>query len=312
MAYLLGRIASSLLVLLGVSVVVFALVHMVPGDPIQVMYGTRASADQIAEIRARLGFDDPLPAQFFAWAGNALRGNLGRSVVSGRSISEDLWTRFGVTAELALLGALLASAVGLPLGVYSAVRNRGAAGLGATALSLLGIAVPGFLAATLFVYVFSVKLGWLPAMGYVAPSVSLKENLLHMILPAISVSLIMVATMTRMTRAAMLEVLAADFTRTARAKGLREGRVLRQAMKSVLGTITTMGGIETAKLLGGTLIIEKVLVLPGIGTYAIDAIFARDYPVIQATVLLTAVIFVVSNIVVDLLNTTFDPRLSLR
>lgn len=311
MTYVLGRIATSLLVLAGVSIVVFSLVHLVPGDPVQVMYGTRASAEQVAEIRARLGFDDPLPVQFLSWAGDAFRGDLGASVVSGRPIAADLWNRFAVTAELALLGAVIALAIAIPLGIYAAVRNGGIAGAGASGLSLLGIAVPGFLVATLLVYVFSVQLGWLPAIGYVSPSASLTDNLKHMLLPAISVSMIMVATMTRMTRAAMLEVLGSDFTRTARAKGLPEGRVLRQALKAVLATIVTMGGIEVAKLLGGTLIIEKVFVLPGIGTYTIDAIFARDYPVIQATVLLTATIFVVANIVVDVIYAMLDPRVSL-
>jgi peptide/nickel transport system permease protein len=311
MTYVLGRVATSLLVLVGVSLVVFMLVHLVPGDPVQVMYGTRVSAERIAEIRASLGFDDPLPVQFTSWAGKALRGDLGNSVVSGRPIAADLRTRFGVTAQLALLGALIALAVGIPLGIHAAVRDGGAAGVAASSLSLLGIAVPGFLVATLLVYVFSLQLGWLPALGYVPPSAGLAGNLRHLVLPAVSVSLIMVATMTRMTRAAMLEVLGSDFTRTARAKGLPEGKVLLQALKAVLATILTMGGIEIAKLLGGTLIIEKVFVLPGIGTYTIDAIFARDYPVVQATVLLTAAIFVVTNIVVDVLHAALDPRVSL-
>lgn len=238
-----------------------------------------------------------------------LQGDLGRSIVTGRPVLGEIVERFPVTLQLSLLAACFALVLAVPLGIVSATRPGTGSDAIAGLVTLVGLAVPGFWLATLLVLLFSLELAWLPPVGHVSMWDDPLESLRHMVLPAIALGGYMTATVMRTTRSAVLEVLAQDYVRTARAKGLSEPGVLaRHVLRNALIAIATMSGIEVAKLLGGSLIIEQIFALPGMGRYAIEAIFARDYPIIQGTVLVVALTFVLINLLVDVLYVLIDPR----
>jgi peptide/nickel transport system permease protein len=259
-----------------------------------------------------MGMDRTIAEQYLIWLGKAVSGDLGTSVITGRPVLQDLLLRMPVTLELGVLGFLIAMAVSIPLGVKSAMRPGGVTDFITTLASLLGLAIPNFLLATLLVYVFSLRLAWFPSIGYTPLTENFRESLYKMVLPAIAVSAYMIATVTRMTRTTVLDVLYSDYVRTARAKGLSELKtVTMHGLRAALAPVITMSGIEFAKLLGGTLIIEQIFALPGFGRYAVEGIFARDYVVVQGTVLVTALIFVVVNLVVDIFYALADPRVEI-
>jgi peptide/nickel transport system permease protein len=310
--YLLARLFSTLPVLFGVSLFTFMLVRLVPGDPIQIMLGPEVLGNAREEISRLYGLDRPWPVQYVEWLGNVLRGDLGVSLRTGMPITEAIWQRLPATLELTLLALVIGLLIGIPLAILAAQkRGRMIDGL-LSALVLLGISMPGFWLATLLVLLFSLQLRWLPPIGYISPFEDLVENLRRMILPALSLGVAFGATTMRFSRSSLLEVFNQEYVRTARAKGLLERVVVyRHALKNALIPVITVTGIQVGRLLGGTVIIEQIFALPGIGRYVFDAISMRDYPVIQGTVLFFTIVFVLINLTVDALYGIIDPRIKL-
>jgi peptide/nickel transport system permease protein len=310
--FVLRRLLLLAPVLLGVSLVVFTLVRLIPGDATMLAIGVdqRVTPEQVALIRKSYGLDQPQPIQYLRWMEHVVQGDLGTSLRTRRSVNEELRLRLPVTIELTLFAALLGSIPAMAVGVLAAVRRNSALDYGATIATLVGVSVPNFLLATLLVLVFSIWLKWLPPIGYVEFRDDPLGNLRTMILPALSLSLPLAAVLMRNTRSAVLEVLGQEHVRVARAKGLREGRVLgRHVILNASLPILTVVGIQVAGLLGGTVIIETIFALPGVGRYIYEAIANRDYPVVQGVTLVIATLFVVVSMTVDVLYAVLDPRL---
>jgi peptide/nickel transport system permease protein len=310
--YLLARVALLVPVLFGVSVVTFALIRLVPGDPVAVVLGpdSRARPEDIAAIRAAFGLDEPPPLQYVRWMGHVLRGDLGTSFRSGHSLTEELALRLPVTVELTVLAAMLGLVPALLVGILAAVRRNSAADYIATVTTLVGVSVPNFLLATLLVLAFSLWLRWLPPIGYVELNRDPLGNLRTMLLPSLSLGLPFAAIMMRITRSSILEVLGQDHVRVARAKGLPSSRVLgRHVLPNAAIPVITVAGIQIARLLGGAVIVETIFGLPGIGRYVFEAIGTRDYPVVQGVTLVVALVFVLVSLIVDVLYALVDPRL---
>lgn len=310
--YILRRLALLVPVLLGVSVVVFTLVRLIPGDATLLAIGVdqRISDEQRELVRKSYGLDQPAPVQYLRWMEHVLQGDLGTSLRTRRSVNEELRLRLPVTIELTLLAALIGTIPAMTAGVIAAVRRNSALDYTATIATLVGVSVPNFLLATLLVLIFSIWLRWLPPIGYVEIEKDPLGNLRTMVLPALSLSLPLAAVLMRNTRSAVLEVLGQEHVRVARAKGLTERRVLnRHVILNASLPILTVAGIQVASLLGGTVIIETIFGLPGIGRYTYEAIANRDYPVVQGVTLVVAAIFVVVSMTVDVLYAVLDPRL---
>jgi peptide/nickel transport system permease protein len=310
--FLIARLVLLVPVLLGVTVVTFSLIRLVPGDPVAVALGpdSRVRPEDVAAIRASYGLDEPPPLQYARWMGHVLSGDLGKSFRTGRSLTEELALRLPVTIELTVLAAVLGLVPALVVGVLAAVRRNSGADYLATVSTLIGISVPNFLLATLLVLAFSLWLRWLPPLGYIELNRDPAGNLRTMLLPALSLGLPFAAIMMRITRSSILEVLGQDHVRVARAKGLRAGDVLsRHVLNNAAIPIITIAGVQIARLLGGAVIVETIFGLPGIGRYVYEAIGTRDYPVVQGVTLVVALAFVLVSLAVDVLYAVVDPRL---
>ncbi|WP_168771126.1 nickel ABC transporter permease [Palleronia sediminis] len=309
---LVGRLVSLIPILFGVSVVVFLLVRLIPGDPVVALLGMEATPEAVAALRARYALDDPWAVQYLAWMKNLLTGDFGRSVQSGREVLPLLMGALLPTLWLALAATLVSLLIAIPTGVIAATRRDTAADAFASLLSLFGLSMPSFWIGVLLILLFSIHLPLLPASGYVAPGEDLGRFLTHLVLPAITLGTALAAAIMRMTRSTMLEVLQADYVRTARAKGLPHRTVIwKHAYRNAQIPIITLIGIQFGQVLGGVVITETIFSWPGIGKLTVDAIFARDYPVVQGAVLLTAGLFVFINLVTDIVYTIVDPRLRL-
>ncbi len=288
---------------------VFGVTYLIPGDPALVIAGTETSPDVVAEIRRRWGLEEPVHVRYGIWLANILRGNLGESYFSHQTVLQLVGHALPITVELALLSLLVAVLVAVPTGIISAVKENSAFDLAATAVGFAGLSVPGFWLGIMLIYVFAVYLGWLPAGGFTPPSAGLAANLRSMILPAVALGMFASTQLMRYLRASMLDVLETDAIRTARAKGLGEPVVLaRHAMRNALIPFTTVLGVQMGYLLGGTVIIESVFALPGMGRLVLNAILNRDYQVATGIILLIAGAFVLINLLVDLLYPVLDPR----
>lgn len=310
-SYALRRALQAVVVLLGVSVIVFALVHVVPGDPIRVALGTRFDPDTYAALRERAGFDRPLVVQYVTWLGSALTGDLGVSFRSGQPVATTLLDRLPATVALAVAALVVALVIAVPLGIVSALRSGSVWDYLASVFSQIGISVPDFWLAILLILLFGLTLGWLPSTGYVPLTEDPWQWLRHLVLPATAVGVVSGSVITRFVRSSVLEALGEDYTRTARAKGLRETVVVnRHVLRNALVPVVTVTGLQLAYLLGGVIIIEAIFAWPGLGRLAYQAVQARDYPVLQGAVLLFATIFLLVNFVVDLLYAWLDPRIS--
>lgn len=310
--YLIRRLLLAVPTVFGVLLAVFLLIRLVPGDVVTQLVGLEAtiSPQRVDELRRLFGLDRPLVVQFTEYSGRVLRGDLGQSLRTGRPVAAELLRRFPVTIELALAGLAVALAIGIPVGVLAAVRRGKAADYVATGFVMLGLSIPSFWLAVLLILFFALRLGWLPPTTYVSPQEGLIDNLRHMILPALSVGLVLAAAITRIIRSSLLEVLGRHYIRTARAKGLAEGRVvLHHGLRNALIPVVTVIGLQFGTLLGGTVIIEQIFSLPGVGRYALEGINLRDYPVIQGAVLTIAMAFVLVNLAVDTLYGFLDPRI---
>lgn len=308
--YVVRRVVQAAIVMLGVSVIVFAMVHLVPGDPIRVALGTRFDSDTYETLRQRAGFDRPLVVQYFAWLGGALTGDLGVSFRTGQPVTSTILARLPATASLAFAGLVVALAIAVPLGIVSAVRQGSKLDYAATAFSQTGISIPDFWMAILLILLFSLTLGWLPPSGYASPVEDPVEWLRRLVMPAVTIGVVSGSILTRFVRSSMLEALGQDYTRTARSKGLAERVVVnRHVLKNALIPVVTVTGLQLAYMLSGVIIVEIVFSWPGLGLLAFDAVDRRDYSVLQGVVLLMAVIFLVINLLVDLLYAWLDPRI---
>lgn len=331
---MLGFIVKRLLllvpILLGVTLVVFAAIHLIPGDPALLMLGEKATPAALEALRHELGLDKPLVVQYLTFLGHLLHGDLGRSVQTGNPVAWEIWDRFPATIELAVAALFVAVGVGVPLGIVAAVRRNSAADYLAMSGSLLGVSMPIFWLGLVFMMIFSAWLGWLPFSQradilVTTPHVTglmlidtllahdgwaFQDALAHLVLPAVTLSTVPMAIIARMTRGAMVEVLSSDYIRMARAKGLSEWAVNgRHALKNAAIPIVTITGLQFGMLLSGAILTETIFAWPGIGSLSVGAIFTRDFPVLQGCAVLFAASFVLVNLVTDVLYTLLDPRL---
>ncbi len=306
--YVLKRLVSMAPVLLLVSVVIFSIIHLTPGDRVLVMLGEEASPEARDALRRELGLDQPLPIQYAAWLARVLRGDLGRSIRTHQPVSEAILQRLPVTIELSALAMLVSLSIALPAGVVAVVRRNSRADVISTVFSLLGVSMPNFLLAVLLIFVLSLQLRWLPPIGYVNPLQDIGANLKGMIMPALALGTALAAVVARLTRSSLLEVLSQDYIRTAWAKGLREGLIIqRHAMKNSLIPVVTVVGLQLGNLLGSAIVTETIFALPGVGRLVIDSIFQRDFPLVQGVVLYLSLIFLMVNLLVDLVYAYRDP-----
>jgi peptide/nickel transport system permease protein len=330
MRYILRRLVLVVPTLIGILTAVFVLLQLIPGDPGVALAGDKASAEQLARIRKEYGLDRPLPVQYIYFIKSTLTLDFGRSLRTHQPVTKELRQFFGATIELSVAALLIALVIGIPLGVVAATRRNTALDYGSMIVALIGISTPVYWAGIVLIYLLSFRLGLFPiagildsgiklrhiTYGYVTDSIltgnwrALRSSLDHLVLPAFVLSTIPMAIVARMTRSSMLEVLGQDYLRTARAKGLRERLVIaRHALKNALIPVVTVIGLQFGGLLSGAFLTETVFARPGVGRYVVTAIGARDYPVIQAVVLLIAVLFVVINLAVDLIYAFLDPRI---
>ena len=310
MGYILRRILAVIPVMLLVAVFVFLLLRLAPGDPAAIIAGDMATPAQLERIREAMGLNQPLHIQFITWVGQLLRGDLGTSLISNTPVAAMIADRMGPTLAIALLTIIMSVLLAVPMGVLAAWKHRSAADYAVMAFSVLGFSIPVFVIGYIFILIFSLKLGWFPVQGYTPISAGLLPFLKNAFLPALTLTTIYVALIARMTRANMLEVLGEDYIRTARAKGAPERTVLfRHALRNAAVPILTVIGTGFALLIGGVVVTETVFNIPGIGRLTVDAILARDYPVIHAMILLTSFLYVLVNLLIDLSYSLFDPRI---
>jgi peptide/nickel transport system permease protein len=309
-AYLLRRVLAIIPVMAVVVTIVFLLIHLIPGDPVSVMLGPDASPSQIQATRAALGLDRPIHEQLFTFYGRVLRGDLGHSYFLDRPVTRALAERAEPTIVLTLCALLVAVAIGVPSGIVAAAHRGSWWDRLLMFLSLLGVCIPGFWLSLNFIFLFAVRLGWLPAAGYASIWTDPRAALTYMVLPAVSLGFNQSALIARISRSCMLDVLQQDYIRTARAKGLAPRVVTYvHAFRNALVPVVAVIGITTAILIGGAVVTEIVFNIPGLGRLIISAILRRDYPVVQGVVLVTAAAYVIINLVVDLLYAFIDPRI---
>lgn len=316
MNYLVRRLAAFPLVLIGVSIVVFVAIRLVPGDAITAMLGTEAgllTPQQRESLAVYFGIDQPWPVQYWHWLTGLFSGNLGISATYGKPVLGVILEHFPLTLELALLSMLIALAIGVPAGVFAATRNERPADLSVRVAAMIGQSTPSFVVGLVLIYILSAGFGVLPTMGAFTPLwQDPLQNLSQMILPAITLGLAFAASVTRVSRSAMLDVLSDDYVRTARAKGTPERRVIwRHALPNALVPVVTLSGIEFGYLLGGAVIVEQIYALPGLGRMVLEAIQQRDYALVQGSVLFVALNFMIVNLLVDLAYVALDPRIRL-
>lgn len=304
------RLMATIPVMGVVAIAVFALLHVTPGDPATIIAGDYATPDEVARIRTKLGLDQPFATQVVLWLGQVVRGDLGTSIFSGLPVTTLIGQRAEATTVLAIYALIISVGVGVPLGVLAAWRRGSWIDRLVMIIAVSGFSMPVFWMGFLLVYVFSLWLGWLPVQGYVSLRESVVACLRHLTLPAVTLSCIYLALIARMTRASMLGVLDEDYIRTAFAKGLPPRRVLvRHALRNAALPVVTIIGIGFALLIGGAVVTESVFAIPGLGRLTVDAIVRRDYPVIQGVVLVVSGVYVLINLVIDLLYVVIDPRI---
>ena len=334
-AYFLRRLLGLLPVLLGVSLLVFAFVRAIPGDPARVMLGERATEESVTRIRADLGLDKPITEQYLKYMGNLLTGNLGTSIFSQIPIADDLKRRFPATLELSITAMFFAVMIGVPLGVLAAVRRNTGVDNATMALALVGVSMPVFWLGMILKYIFSIQTKIFPPSARISDLLTFTfvpitnmlvldgilrlnpavvwDALLHLVMPAVALGTIPMAIIARMTRASMVEVLSQDYVRTARAKGLVQRTVIwKHALRNAMLPVITVIGLSFGTLLSGAVLTETIFAWSGIGSWIYEGIFQRDYPVVQSGVLLVSLVFVLVNLIVDLSYAAFDPRIQYR
>ncbi|WNC16386.1 ABC transporter permease [Brevibacillus brevis] len=309
-SYLIKRIASLIPILFGISVLVFTILHLVPGDPASIMLGTNATPEAIAALHKSMGLDQPLVTQYFHWIGGILRGDFGVSVHSGEEILPQILSRFLITLQLTVFGVLIGWVLAIPFGILSAIRAHSKTDIIVRVATLLGISVPNFAIGTLLLLGFSLYFNWFPPIDVVSFWENPAEAFQVFILPAVTMGIVVAAGVMRMTRSAFLETMDKDFIRTARAKGNSQWTVVMgHAFRNSSIPIVTIAGMQIGYLLGGSVIVEQLFSIPGLGQYILDGIYQRDYPVVQGGVLFVALVFVLVNLLIDLIYTWIDPRI---
>jgi peptide/nickel transport system permease protein len=308
--FLLKRLLTLFPTLILVSMLIFGLQQLLPGDPAKILAGEEQDPTVVAYLREKLNLDKPLPVRYAYWVGGVLKGDLGESIRSQEPVTRLILQKLPVTLELALMAFTIALLIGIPAGIVSAVGRDTAWDYCANLFALWGLSTPNFWLGILLILLFSVELGWLPASGYVSPFEDLRANLSAMILPAFVLGNAIAAILMRHTRSAMLQVLSADYVRTARAKGLNERTVvLKHALRNALTPIITLGALELGTLLSGAVLTEQVFTIPGFGKLIVDSVFNRDYAVVQGVVLVTATAYMGLNLLADLAYFLVNPRL---
>jgi len=328
--YIIKRLLQIIPVILGVTLIAFALIHLAPGDPVRTMLGQHATQQEIDDISAKYGLDQPLYVQYFIWLGDVLQGDLGRSILSHEQVTTEIASRFPNTVELAIAAMIFAIIIGVVAGIISATKQYSVADYSVMGLALFGISMPVFWLGIMLMMIFGVFLGWLPIGGRIdlllpfqritgfmvidsiitGNGAALISVLRHLILPAIALGTIPMAIIARTTRSSMLEVLRQDFIRTERAKGLSEFKVIyKHAIRNAMVPVVTVIGLNFGLLLSGAILTETVFSWPGVGRLVVDAVYARDYPLVIGCILVFALVFVIVNLITDILYTYIDPRI---
>ena len=308
--YVIQRLLSALIVVLGVTFVVFLIMQIVPGDPARVVLGPYANDEAVAGLRERLGLDRPFLEQYFSWLSGVVRGDFGQSLLNGQDVAPQLWGRVGPTFELAMVSLLVGLAIAFPVGIISALRPGSVNDIVATLFSQIGVSVPTFWMGILLVIIFALNLDLLPPSGYTPLAEDPGDWLAHIILPAFTAGYVSASIQTRFIRSAMLDVLNANYIQTARAKGLAERSVVfRHALRNALINIVTIIGLQITALFSGIVIVEVVFSWPGLGRLALNAVLERDYPLLQGAVFVVALMVTIVNLLTDLLYFFLDPRI---
>jgi len=310
--FIVRRLVLSIPILLLVSIMVFGLIHLIPGDPVTVILGQEATPEAAAALRHELGLDQPLLIQYVTWVSHVLRGDLGRSLVDRTPVIDQIKLRLPVTLELTIGTFLIALLIAIPAGVLSATRRGSVADYTSTLIALGGLSVPSFWLGIMFILFVAVRLHWFPASGYVPFAQDPRANLAAMIMPMVATGIRESAALTRMLRSSLLEVLNADYVRTARGKGLNEWLVvMRHAFRNALVPVVTSAGLLLAGLIGGLVITETIFAIPGFGRLIVEAIYQRDFVTVQGAILVSALLVVAINLIVDLIYALIDPRIRL-
>ena len=310
LTFLVRRVATIFPTLVFVSMLIFGLQQLLPGDPAMILAGEERDPSVIAHLRETLHLDKPLPLRYLYWVRGVLHGDLGESLRTQQPVLQLILEKLPVTLELGAFAIVIALVIGIPAGVVSAVKRGTAWDYGANIVALWGLSTPNFWLGIMLILLFSVTLGWLPASGYVSPFEDLRENIASMIMPAFVLGNAIAAVLMRHTRSAMLQVLSSDYVRTARAKGVPESRVImKHALRNGLIPIITLGALELGTLLSGAVLTEQVFTIPGFGKLIVDAVFNRDYAVVQGVVMFTATAYIVLNLIADIAYAVVNPRI---
>ena len=310
--FLVRRLLLTLPVLFFVSVIVFSLISLIPGDPARVLLGEEVSTDALEVLRKQLGLDRPLHIRYLYWLGRIVKGDFGKSVRDGRPVLDTLLQKLPTTIELAITSLIVAWAIAIPAGVLAAWKRRSAWDYGATTVALAGISIPNFWLGIMLIYLLAVNLRLLPPSGYVEPWIDLSRNLRLMVMPSIVLGSALAALVMRILRSSLIEVLGTDYVRTAHAKGLNDRTVvLKHAMKNAMIPVVTIMGLQLSGLLGGAIITETIFAIPGLGRLAVESILTRDYPMVQGVVLFAALAVIITNLAVDMIYASLDPRIRL-
>ena len=309
-SYILRRLIQTVIVLIFVSMIAFSLLHITPGDPVLIMLGTEATQIQIDALRHDLGLDQPLPVQYMHWFTNMLQGNLGSSILYRENVTKLIAARVPITFQLGLIALVLSTLLSIPAGILSAVRRGSWLDSAITVSANIGMAVPIFWLGILGIYLFALQLGWLPVQGYTSPFDDFWLNTRQFIMPAICLAVVPLASLTRQTRSSMLEVIRQDYIRTARAKGLKERAVITgHALKNAIVPVVTLLGLQLRNLVGGSVLVEQVFNIPGMGRLMVNAVFNKDYVVVQGTIMVVAIVVALANLAVDISYGYIDPRI---
>jgi peptide/nickel transport system permease protein len=308
--YLIKRLLGTVPILLLVTVVVFAIMQILPGDPARMILGQEATPQALEALRERLGLNRPLHVQYLSWVGNVLRGDLGRSMMDNAPVTRAIANAFPVTLQITVLALLIALAIGVPAGVISATRRGGVSDALASLAALSGISMPGFWVAILLIYLVALNLGWLPSSGFVRPQEDFVASLRHSLLPAVALALRPAGIFMRLVRSSMLDVIRSDFVRTAHAKGVpRRSVIVRHALRNALIPLVTILGVELSALLGNVVVIDTIFAIPGFGRLIYNSFLRLDLVMMQSLVLVFALVVIVTNLLTDLSYTVLDPRI---
>lgn len=311
-SFILRRLGLMFVILFIVTIIVFALVNVLPGDPAMMILGDEATPEVLETLREKMGLNDPLHVQYFTWVGKVIQGDFGKSLRDNTSVSKILIQAIPVTLQLTIMSFMIAILIAIPAGIISATRKGTALDYIGTTFAISGVSIPPFFLGILLIFIFAVTLGWVPFSGYISPKVDLSRSIILMILPAVTIGIRLSAELTRMLRSSLLEVLQSDYIRTAYAKGLLEKPVvIGHALKNAFIPVITVSGLQLATFLGGAVITETIFSVPGLGQLVVTSILTRDFPVVQAAILFMAFAVVIINFLVDITYSLLDPRIKL-